>query len=121
MRWLMALTVVTTLPPPGPTHPGFLDAAQLAAACAAEGPAAESARAVCLGYVTGAVDQMLARPPGRRPSSICPPSDLTPKAALEAVMRQARFATTAKGVGAADFVRYALERAYPCPVQGSRP
>ena len=32
----------------------------------------------------------------------------------------ARFARDAKGIGAADFVRFALERAYPCPVERSR-
>ncbi|TAJ71993.1 MAG: hypothetical protein EPO51_12835 [Phenylobacterium sp.] len=120
MLWLMALTVVTALPPPVPTHPGFVDAAQLAAICSADGPEAEGPRALCLGYVTGAVDQLLARVPGRRPATVCPPADLTPKAAVDAVMRYARFAATGKGIGAADFVRFALERAYPCPVDRSR-
>jgi len=120
MRWLMALTLVTALPPPGPTHPGFVDAAQLAAVCTAAGPEAGSSQALCLGYVTGVVDQLLARPPGRRPATVCPPSDFTPKAAVEAVLRHVRFATTARGIGAADFVRFALERAYPCPVERSQ-
>jgi len=119
VHWVLALTIVTALPPPEPTHLGFVDAAQLAGACAAEGPDAVSARAFCLGYVTGAVDQLLARPAGRRPPTICPPSDLTPKAALDAVMRHVRFANGAKGIGAADFVRFGLERAYPCPVERS--
>ena len=121
MRWLMALTVVTALPPPAPTHPGFVDAAQLAAVCTADGPEAANQRALCLGYVTGSLDQLLARSSGRRPPTVCPPADLTPKAALDAVLRYVRYATTAKGVGAADFVRFSLERAYPCPTDRTRP
>lgn len=120
MHWLLALTVVTALPPPVSTHPGFVDAAQLAAVCTASGPDAAVQRALCLGYVTGVTDHLLARSPGRRPPSVCPPPDLTPKAALDAVMLHVRFATNAKGIGAADFVRFALERAYPCPIDRSR-
>lgn len=120
MMWLIALTIVTALPAPAPTHPGFVDAAQLAAVCSAEGADAAVQRALCLGYVTGVADQLLARPPGRRPPTVCPPADLTPKATLDAVLRHSRFAATAKGIGAADFVRFALERAYPCPIDRSR-
>jgi len=116
---LLALTIVTALPAQAPTHPGFVDAAQLAAVCDAEGSGAATAQALCLGYVTGAVDQILARPAGHRSPTVCPPPDFTPRAALDAVMRYARFASTAKGIGAADFVRFALERAYPCPVERS--
>ena len=119
MRWLMALTIVTALAPRPATHPGFVDAAQLNAVCHAEGPDAAAARALCLGYVTGAVDQILARTSSRRLPTVCLPADLTPKAALDAVLRYDRFAASAKGVGAADFVRFALERAYPCPVERS--
>jgi len=121
VRWLMALTIVTGLPPQPPTHPGFVDAARLQAMCDAEGPDAAMARVVCLGYVMGVVDQLLARPTARRPAAICPPPDFTPKAALEAVMRHTRFASTAKGIGAADFVRFALQQAYPCPTERTVP
>jgi len=119
VRWLMAFIIVTALPPKPVTHPGFVDAAQLAAACAAEGPQAAQMRAICLGYVTGVADQLLARTPGRRPPAICPPAGSTPGDAVAAVQRHARFAITAQGIGAADFVRFALERAYPCPVERS--
>jgi hypothetical protein len=117
----MAMTVVTALPPPAPTHPGFLDAARLQALCSAEGPDAASARSLCLGYVTGAVDEILARSGRRGRAAVCPPADLTPKAALAVVMRHRRYTSTANGVGATDFVRFALERAYTCPIQRSRP
>jgi hypothetical protein len=119
VRWLMAFIIVTALPPKPVTHPGFVDAAQLAAACDADGPRAAEMRAVCLGYVTGVTDQLLARTAGRRPPTICPPAGFTPGDAVAAVQRHARFASTAQGIGAADFVRFALERACPCPVERS--
>ena len=119
MRWLMALIIVAALPPKPVTHPGFIDASQLAAACVADGPRAAEMRAVCLGYVTGVTDQLLARNAGRRPPTICPPAGFTPGDAVAAVQRHVRFASTAQGIGAADFVRFALERACPCPIQSS--
>lgn len=112
---------VPALPPPEPTHPGFLDAPRLQSLCAAEGPDAGAAQALCLGYVTGMADGLLAPRAGGRRTTICPPADATPAAAVAAVKRQGRYASGATGVGAADFVRFALERAWPCPVQRSRP
>jgi len=120
MRWLLAMVIVTALPPPEPTHPAFLDAARLQAVCADDGPDAASARVLCMGYVMGVTDQLLARPARAGGPTICPPADLNPKAAVEAVRRHARYASNAKGVGAAEFVRFALERAYPCPILRSR-
>jgi hypothetical protein len=87
--------------------------------CADTGPEATSAKVYCLGYVMGVADQLLARPSRRTGPTVCPPADFSGKAAVEAVQRYRRYA--AKGVGAAEFVRFALERAYPCRVQQSRP
>ncbi|WP_430421096.1 hypothetical protein [Phenylobacterium sp.] len=63
------------LPPPEPTHPGFLDAPRLQALCAAEGVDAAAGHALCLGYVTGVADSLLipragggGRPFARRPT-----------------------------------------------------
>ena len=120
MWWLLTMTIVTALPPPEPKHPAFLDAPRLQALCDADGPDAASAKTFCLGYVTGVVDQLLTRPPQRGGPTICPSADFTPVAAVAAVQRYERYAISAKGVGAADFVRYALERAYPCPIERTR-
>ncbi|WP_421937511.1 Rap1a/Tai family immunity protein [Phenylobacterium sp.] len=109
------------LPPPDPAHAGFLDAPRLQALCAAEGPDAAAGQALCLGYVTGVADGLLIpRARGRR-TIVCPPADATPLAVVAAVRRQSRYAVAAAGVGAADFVRFALERAWPCPIERSRP
>ncbi|WP_293677232.1 Rap1a/Tai family immunity protein [uncultured Phenylobacterium sp.] len=113
------MIIVTALPPPGPTTPGFLDAARLQAVCADSGPEAAPARAFCLGYVMSVADQVLARPPRRTGPMVCPPADFTGKAAVEAVQRYGRYAD--KGVSATEFVRFALGRAYPCPIERTRP
>jgi len=122
MRRLAVLALMSipssALPPPEPTHPGFIDVARLEALCSADGPGAASARAICLGYVTGVADALLL-PRGRgRGPRLCPPEDPTPAMAVAAVMRHQRYASAAHGIGAADFVRFALERAWPCPVEG---
>jgi hypothetical protein len=118
VRALLAMIVVTAPPPPAPTHPGFMDAARLQAVCAERGPDAASAKVLCLGYVMGLTDQLLARPSRRSGPTVCPPADFTAKAAVQAVQRYGRYAD--KGVGAAEFVRFALERTYPCPIERSR-
>jgi hypothetical protein len=115
MWWVMALSLVTGLPPPPPPQAGFMDAARLNALCEATGPDAQSARSLCLGYVVGAVDQLLASQARRGRATVCPPADLTVNDALNAVMRRSRYASTAAGVTAAGFVRFAMEDSYPCP------
>lgn len=116
MFWLLALSIVTGLPPPPPSQPGFIDAARLAALCGAAGPDSQSARSLCLGYVVGSVDQLMALQARRGRATVCLPKDLTAESAMKAVVRHSRYASTATGVGAAGFVRLALEQAYPCPV-----
>lgn len=124
MRGLAAVALMTIpsapLPPPEPTHPGFVDAVQLEALCRAEGPDAGTGRAICLGYVTGVVDTLLLPRKGRG-GRVCPRDNPTPADAVAAVMRHSRYASAAPGVGAADFVRFALERAWPCPPDGILP
>ena len=118
MFWLLLFSIVTGLPPQPPSHPGFIDGARLAALCSAAGPDAPSARSLCLGYVVGSVDQLMAfQADGGRPT-VCPPGDLTAEDTMTAVVRYARFASTATSLGAAGFIRFALEDAYPCDPQG---
>ena len=65
--WL-ALAVLLAMEDPGKAPPamlGFVDAAELSEFCAATGPLAVDARMVCLSYVTGAVDQILAFAEGK--------------------------------------------------------
>ena len=96
--------------------PGFIDAPKLAEICAAEAP---DGKAICLGYVAGVVDQVVAyqaRLPAER-RTICLPRDMTVNRAVDAVQASADWAKTSEGVGASGFVKFALERAFPCEAQ----
>lgn len=116
MYWLLILSLVTGAPPPASTLPGFLDAAKLTALCDASGADAEAGRALCMGYVVGSVDQLMAQQARRDEPrrSICPPRNMTAEDAMKAVVKYSRFGATATGVGASAFIRFAMEDSFPC-------
>lgn len=120
MFGLLLLSLVTGEPPPPALLPGFLDAARLMAFCEAKGEDADAGRALCMGYVVGAVDQLVAQQARRDESrrTICVPKAMTPNDAVAAVVKYSRFAATAKGIGASSFVRFAMEDTYPCAARG---
>jgi hypothetical protein len=99
---------------------GFLDAAKLVSFCNASGADTKSGQAICIGYVVGAVDQLMAQQARRDEvrRTICPPKSLTANDTVKAVIKYSRFASTAHGIGAASFVRFAMEDTYPCAVRG---
>ena len=118
LRVLTGLLAFATAPGEfgaGSSMVGFLDAATLSAACAADVRAVD-ARAICLGYVAGAADQLLAAQASRGPASrtICIPSGVNTSTVVATVGAYAAWSSKAKGVSAAGFVEAALERAYPC-------
>jgi hypothetical protein len=76
------MTIVTALTPPQPTHPAFMDAPRLQATCDAEGPDAPAAKAVCIGYVMGVVDQLMTRSARRGGPTFCPSADFNARAAV---------------------------------------
>ena len=123
--WAVAAALLAAAPAekPPPEMLGFVDAAELSEFCAASLPAAIDARMVCLSYITGAVDQILAQQALDDPAfrAICLPRDITAEAVMQEVNVHAGWAKTAKGVSGANFVRYAMERAYPCNTFGIRP
>src|SRR3569833_4429092 len=114
MLGLLLLSLVTGDPPPPAMLPGFLDAAKLMTFCEAKGDDAAAGRALCMGYVVGAVDQLVAQQARRDESrrTICAPKTLTPNDAVAAVVKYSRFATTAKSIAASGFVRFAMEDTY---------
>jgi hypothetical protein len=118
MHWLLLLSLVTGAPPQAATLPGFLDVAKLMTLCEATGPDADTGRAICAGYVVGSVDQLMAQQARREADrrTICPPKSMTVDDTVKAVTRYWRFATTANGIGASGFVRFAMEDSYPCNV-----
>jgi hypothetical protein len=120
MHRLLLLSLITGTPPPPAMTPGFLDAQKLVSFCSASGPDAKSGQSICIGYVVGAVDQLLVQQARRDDvrRTICPPKTLTPTDAVNAVVKYSRFAGTARGIGAAGFVRFAMEETFPCTVRG---
>jgi hypothetical protein len=121
MLGLLLLSLVTGSPPPPPTMSGFVDAAKLISMCQAEGPDAMAGQSICVGYVIGAVDQLMAQQARRDGPSrtICPPKAMTVNEAVAAVVKYSRFGKTAQGIGAASFIRFAMEDTYPCQVRGA--
>ena len=116
MRPKVVMSLVLSLAPGPASVPGFIDAPKLAEICAAEAP---DGKAICMGYVAGVLDQVIsyqARLPRAR-RTICLPADMTVNRAVDAVQASADWAKTSEGVGASGFVKYALERAYPCEAQ----
>lgn len=103
------------------TTPGFIDRTGLTAVCNAteDGPDAE---ALCLGYITGSVDQLLSsqarRPAGRR--TICLPTSLSPddvRMAIVAALNRMAADPSVEGespIAAASVIRRTLEATYPC-------
>lgn len=121
MRLLLLLPFLVSSPSaPLNTVPGFIDAPKLAELCAAPAPDAQGAKAICLGYVSGSVDQLMAQQAKviGIARSICPPQEMTASNAVEAVKDYSLQALTAPGVGAASFVKVAMEQAYPCEDDG---
>jgi hypothetical protein len=116
MPWILALSLVIGLPPAASGQAAFVDAHRLIALCNASGPDASSGRSLCLGYIVGSVDQLLAQQARRGRATICPPAGFKADDALVAVVAHARYATAADAMSAAGFVRFALEDAYPCPI-----
>ena len=110
MHLLLALSLTVG----APTLPGFIDAPRLVALCTETGEGFESARSLCLGYVVGALDELLVRQSATGIRTVCLPADLTARQALTQVMHQAAIVEAGKGVSAASFVQFALEQAYPC-------
>ncbi len=122
MIWLVLLAtgVVATTPPADLR--GFLDGRQLQEHCR-PGPAddlADLRSALCLGYVVGSADQLLAveaeTPPHLR--SFCPPRTTIAEDLRDAAMDLLDQHPEARDAAAATVVAGALAARYPCPADG---
>lgn len=114
--WLMALALAAAPAQTSPAMLGFVDAAKLGELCATTGASARDALPICLGYITGSVDQILteqAKGP-RQNRTICPPAGISAQDVMATVVRYADWSRSAQGISAAGFVKFAMEEAYPC-------
>lgn len=112
----LVLAVSLAASPQPPVMFNFLDAADLLGHCAAKDAVAEVRHSLCLGYIAGAMDQVLMQQGMLYPEerTVCPPADLTLNAAMASVLDHATWAAREQGLGASGLVKFALEQAYPC-------
>jgi hypothetical protein len=119
MHRLLILTLATAIPaaPIAPAMvPGFIDGARLAVLCGPAASDAEVSRLLCLGYIVGSVDQLLARQ-ARRPfqrQSLCLPKDLPVEQLVETIERRLIRYPKVQSAAASAVIRDALEARYPC-------
>ena len=118
---LLAAATVTVQPPAAPEgHPGFLDAGNLFQLCREGAELANDAMAVCVGYIVGAVDQMLAPDDTRQPAA-CFPEETTGAELVMTVLAYEPVADAMPDVAAADLLRQIFAEAYPCPIRQAAP
>ncbi|CAN5548163.1 hypothetical protein BH10PSE5_BH10PSE5_02470 [soil metagenome] len=112
MAWLLILSLVTAIPAPSPSVQGFMSAADLAVLCEPQ----DEASALCLGYLVGAMDQLLARQAGRSSArrTICLPKGVTAEAMRDAIMTRLTRDPRNRPEAAADAVRQAAQAEYGC-------
>ncbi len=113
MAWLLILSLVTAIPAPSPSVQGFMSAGDLAVLCEPR----NEASALCLGYLVGAMDQLLARQ-ARRPAArytICLPKGVTAEAMRDVIMIRLTRDPKNRPEAAADAIRQAVQAEYGCP------
>lgn len=117
MNWLLLLSLATAIPPPPPGVQGFVSAEDLMVLCEPQ----DDSSALCLGYLVGALDQLLARQ-ARRPvarHTLCLPKGLTAEVMRASVMDRVARDPTRRPRSAAEAIRLAMEAEYPCRIFGA--
>ncbi len=102
--------------PQPPVMYNFFDAADLLGHCAARDDKTRVRQALCLGYIGGAMDQLLMQQAMLDPQdrTICPPTSLTLQGVVANVLDHASWAARERDLGASGLIRFALEQSYPC-------
>jgi len=115
MLSLIFAAVLVASPQP-PLMYNFFDAPDLLGHCGARDDKAHVRQALCLGYVAGALDQLMMEQAMLDPQerTICPPPGLTLDAAVSHILDHASWAARERDLGASGLVRFALEQSYPC-------
>lgn len=119
MHWFLILTLATAIPaaPTAPAIvPGFIDGDRLAALCSPIAPDPEASHSLCLGYIVGSVDQLLARQ-ARRPAlarTICLSKAPSAEQLVEVTEKHLTRHPRVRSSAASAVIRDALEARYPC-------
>lgn len=114
MKLLLALTLELSAPEASTEMRGFLDAATLEHHCSVSQTLPEGSFGICLGYVAGSVDQILAREAEGEPALLCPPPDLTVEQVRSTFLAYLRVHPKERVSAAALVVERAVLDAYPC-------
>ncbi|CAN7505133.1 hypothetical protein LJR164_003457 [Phenylobacterium sp. LjRoot164] len=113
---LMPIGVLAAASPAAPQeYRGFVDAAEIVAMCSADEQADPETRSFCLGYVSGAADQMLAQQDDRR-RTMCLPDDLLADDLADTVRDYGDVVAASHDLSGADFLESVFASAYPCQV-----
>lgn len=112
----LLLAAALAASPQPPVMYNFFDATDLLGHCAARDDKAALRNALCMGYVAGAMDQLLMQQAAldSQDRTICPPTTLTLQGVVGHVLDHASWAARERGLGASGLVRFALEQSYPC-------
>jgi hypothetical protein len=112
----LILAAALAASPQPPVMYNFFDAADLLGHCAARDDNAPVRQSLCLGYVAGALDQILLQQAMLDPQdrTICPPAGLTLQGAVAHILDHASWAARERELGASGLVRFAFEQSYPC-------
>lgn len=121
MHLLLALIIATapSMLPSGSR--GYLDGGQLEHLCMSPGSDDNGALGLCLGYLAGSMDQLLAGASSAptRALSVCPPSEVTVEQLRLLVVAHLRVHPRDRASAAASVVEKVVAGAYPCPLFGS--
>ncbi|WP_332770146.1 Rap1a/Tai family immunity protein [Phenylobacterium sp.] len=118
MNWLVMLATGVISTSPVPDLRGFLDGQQLYEHCRPD-PAddlADLRSALCLGYVVGSADQILAAEAGAPPQlrTFCPPANVTAEDLRGAAMTFLARHAEARGAAASTVMAAALADGFVC-------
>lgn len=113
---LIALSLVTAPPTPGPPLVGFMNAQRLIDHCMPTADAEVGMEDVCLGYIAGSVDQVLSHqselPINRR--TVCLPAGTTIGQIQHAVLTRLEGYVDQPNLAGATIVERTMSSAYPC-------
>lgn len=122
LLWALSMTPPRSVHIPTPTAPapvsrslkGFMSAADLEAHCSADPNAKDGLHDVCLGYLAGATDQILAPLGLPNVRIMCAPDDLTLGAVRDAFLGYLKSHPDARTSSAASILPVVLIDAFPC-------
>ena len=116
MQALVVALALSSLAQDPAANVAFFDAAHLVDTCLAKGDVRAAKQSVCLGYVAGAIDQLMMQQAQRESGdpTICPPPGMSLNGVVHAILERSNSAAAGRGRSAAALVKVAMEAAYPC-------